>query len=206
MQLIQLTNGTSKVEVNATSLNFVQDLTEDEWYELGVNLFKLQRGANFYLGDWFNHGIDKLGDPVGILAKRGWKGPSANALRRTAKVCKQINPQYRQLEFGFELYNRVVALEAETCLDGAMQSGDPGAVIQSHLDKKTEEKRQAASDRDGKDENATKDELRAEFYRMWPRTYHGFIKLFAAGQVEEVERLIIEWVKERASELGIQLV
>ena len=55
-------NPNPKILITATGIEFLGDLSREEWDDLGRTLIPLAEKMSFMLGDWINYGSKAYGD------------------------------------------------------------------------------------------------------------------------------------------------
>jgi len=95
-----------RIRVTPTGIEFRDDLSFDEWDDLGTKLAPLGRSIGFVLGDWLNYGQRAFGEKYTEAIAR--TGISYQTLANFAYVARSVDFSCRQEKLGFE-HHAVVA-------------------------------------------------------------------------------------------------
>ncbi len=94
-----------------TGLNLPPGLTFERWEALGKTLKAMEKGVQFWVGDWLNYGEREFGDRyVQAVEETGY---THGALRNMAWVAKEIPPSSRDDTLTFSHYRSLARVEPE---------------------------------------------------------------------------------------------
>jgi len=100
-----------KFTITPTGIEFRQDLSFDEWNDLGQKLAPVGKAIGFIIGDWINYGEKRYGEKYGeALAKTGL---SYQTLQNYAYVARKLEISCRHENLGFEHHYVVAKLKTE---------------------------------------------------------------------------------------------
>ncbi len=96
-----------------------EDLSEDEWAEVGILLARIDASTPWWVGDWWNHGIKNYGARKTMVESQAWQGPSFQTCANAASVCRAFETSRRRevLTFGHHrnhLASRSLAVEKDS--------------------------------------------------------------------------------------------
>ena len=95
--------------IDRQSLKLDDDLTQDEWIEIGRSLATMERGIQWVVGDWINHGIANYHEgtrlSADILAHHG-----PDALDLYADMAAVFEPDRRRPDLSFSHHVKVKTL------------------------------------------------------------------------------------------------
>lgn len=77
-----------KITITDTGLQIHEDLTYDEWEDLGLKLAKVEQSIGFIIGDWINYGEKRYGEKYSDALKR--TGLAYDTLVKYAHVAKRV--------------------------------------------------------------------------------------------------------------------
>ena len=98
-----------KYNMDAKGLVFIEDLTLEEWQEIGNTLRGIEHGRMFWIGDWINYGEARYGEKYSqALSHTDY---ALNTLQRAASVCKRIPYDMRRPGLAFEQHALIASLE-----------------------------------------------------------------------------------------------
>lgn len=101
-----------RIELNATGLSAPQDLTEDEWFDVGYALLGVQSAIQWWLGDWLKEGEDrKWRDSYEELAERF--SYEIDTVYHFASVARKVHQSIRRADLSFSHHRLVTKLDAE---------------------------------------------------------------------------------------------
>ena len=110
-----------RVSLSRTGAEFPEDLTKDEWLDVGRRLNALSGALAWLLGDWFNAGRRFLPNEVvgfaneaqsaaAVAQLAGWTGAT---IHNYAWVCRQVPTSRRREVLSFGHHTEVAGLEPE---------------------------------------------------------------------------------------------
>lgn len=100
-----------KYSITPTGIDFHQDLTFDEWDDLGNKLAPVGKSIGFIIGDWINYGQTAYGEKYNEALAR--TGIPYQTLRNYAYVASRVSLSCRQDKLGFEHHAVVAKLKSE---------------------------------------------------------------------------------------------
>lgn len=100
-----------KFSIKPTGIEFHQDLSFDEWDDLGTKLAPVGKSISFIIGDWINYGQKTFGDKYTEAISR--TGMDYGYLRNIAYVARKVDLSCRHDNLGFEHHAVVAKLEPE---------------------------------------------------------------------------------------------
>ena len=101
----------SKIEFKSDGLCFKHDLTFEEWKELGNCLRKVEKGIQFWLGDWLNYGERKWGEMYSqALEETDYK---EQTLMNFKYVADKVQFSRRRENLSWSHHEEVASLEPE---------------------------------------------------------------------------------------------
>lgn len=107
-------------ELSRTSLVLRDDLTEEEWIQVGHNLGSAAQGVQWFVGDWINYGVEKEYIPSDRYdAAEKITSMSRTWLQVCAWVSRAVPRESRRPDLSFEHHKRIASLkdgEARTIL------------------------------------------------------------------------------------------
>lgn len=107
--------------VSETHLDLPDELTFEDWRDLGITLGRADRAVSWWIGDWWIAG-KAYGERVDVVQAEDWIGPSHQTCRHLAVVCAAFEVCRRRHTLTFKHHTEVVALEpadADRLLDAA---------------------------------------------------------------------------------------
>ena len=99
-----------------------EELSEDEWADIGILLARIDASTRWWVGDWWNHGVNNYGDRKTMVESPAWQGPSFQTCANAASVCRAFETSRRREVLTFGHHAEVSALdprEADRLLDWA---------------------------------------------------------------------------------------
>jgi hypothetical protein len=87
-----------------------EDITIDEWKELGESLVRVEIGVQFWIGDWARFG-EKKGFYTDEISKI--TGLARQTIQDYRWVADSVNPLYRKEDLSFSHHKEVAGLEQE---------------------------------------------------------------------------------------------
>lgn len=97
-------------EITELSATFDKGITLGEWQQIGAKFNACSDGLKFWIGDWFNHGMEHFHSH----AQRSLElvGLDATMVRECALVAKRIGPARRSAKLSYG-HHQVIAAEAK---------------------------------------------------------------------------------------------
>lgn len=95
-----------KFAITPTGIQFNEELSFEEWDDLGQKLAPIAKSIGFIIGDWINYGEKRWGDRYEEALER--TGMAYQTLRNYAYVARKVHLSCRQDKLGFE-HHAVVA-------------------------------------------------------------------------------------------------
>jgi hypothetical protein len=111
--LINQVQAQTKGIITETSLELAEDLTYEEWKELGVSLARIEQATNWWLGDWWAYATHRYGDRKDLTSQDDWTGPSFQTCMAAGSVCRAFETCRRREVLSFSHHREVAALERE---------------------------------------------------------------------------------------------
>lgn len=96
---------------NGVALVLRENLTKDEWLEVGSRLGRGAQGIQWFIGDWINYGVDRgyvPRDKYDVAVEL--TGMSKDWLYQCAWVSRSIAPEDRRAELSFTHHRQVASL------------------------------------------------------------------------------------------------
>lgn len=100
-----------KVKVTGTSLTINQDVTFDQWQQIGQILRNIGGSIHFWLGDWLKFGEKKWGEKYAQAIEE--TGFDYGTLRNDVFVCENVDLSCRRDKLSFSHHAEVASLEPE---------------------------------------------------------------------------------------------
>ncbi len=100
-----------KFSITPTGIEFHQDLSFDEWNDLGQKLAPVGKSIGFIIGDWINYGEKRWGDKYEEAL--ACTGMAYQTLRNYAYVARKVDLSCRQDKHGFEHHAVVAKLKTQ---------------------------------------------------------------------------------------------
>jgi hypothetical protein len=100
----------TKFSITSTGIQFNEELSFDEWDNLGQKLAPLGRSIGFILGDWINYGEARFGEKYDEALAR--TGLTYSTLSGYAYVARRVEFCCRQQNLGFEHHAVVAKLKS----------------------------------------------------------------------------------------------
>ena len=123
-----------------------EDLSEDEWADVGILLARIDASTRWWVGDWWNHGIKNYGARKTMVESQAWQGPSFQTCANAASVCRAFETYRRREVLTFGHHAEVSALdpkEADQLLDWAQATLSSTGKSRSIKDLRREVRRHA---------------------------------------------------------------
>lgn len=105
---------TQAYALTATGIEFHEDISKEEWTELGRKLGEAGRSLGFLIGDWLNYGNGKgqWGDTYTEAMRI--TGLEYKTLRDYASVSRKIKLSLRNDNLAFELHKKIAPIKDES--------------------------------------------------------------------------------------------
>lgn len=100
-----------KYSITPTGIDFHQNLSFEEWDELGTKLAPVGKSIGFIIGDWINYGQTTYGEKYDEALAR--TGIPYQTLRNYAYVASRVSLSCRQDNLGFEHHAVVAKLKTD---------------------------------------------------------------------------------------------
>jgi hypothetical protein len=112
--LINQVQAQTKGTITETSLELAQDLTIEEWKQLGNSLARVENATNWWLGDWWAYGEHCYGDRKDLISQDDWTGPSFETCMAAGSVCRAFKETSRRRQvLSFSHHREVAPLRRE---------------------------------------------------------------------------------------------
>lgn len=111
MNLPASMNSNPKFTVTTTGIEFLGDLSIEEWGDLGKGLVPVAKSIGFWLGDWINYGSKAYGTKYKQALEL--TGLAPKTLRNYASVARRVHPSLREPSLGHEHHAAVAGLESQ---------------------------------------------------------------------------------------------
>jgi hypothetical protein len=111
MNLPAMINSNPKFTVTTTGIEFLSDLSLEEWGDLGRGLVPVAKSMGFWLGDWINYGSKAYGTKYKEALEA--TGLAPKTLRNYACVARRVHPTLREPSLGHEHHAAVARLESQ---------------------------------------------------------------------------------------------
>lgn len=109
MNIIPAPSG--KVTISPTGMQFHDELTFDEWREVGDAVIPAAKAIGFVVGDWLNYGAARYGEKYDEAIQS--TGMSYSTLSGCSYVARNVKPCCRQQNLGFEHHAVVAKIKDE---------------------------------------------------------------------------------------------
>jgi hypothetical protein len=100
-----------KFSINSTGIEFREELTFEEWDELGQKLAPVGKTIGFIIGDWINYGEKRWGDKYEEALNR--TGLEYGTLRNYAHVARKVDLSLRNDKLGYHVHATVAKLKTD---------------------------------------------------------------------------------------------
>lgn len=98
-------------QITPTGARFDENLTLDEWADIGDRLGRQDSGLRWLIGDWMIYGNRRFGASAAIVAESS--GLAIKTIANTVSVCTNIPQERRRLELSYTHHREVAYLDAE---------------------------------------------------------------------------------------------
>jgi hypothetical protein len=178
-----------KFAITPTGIEFHEELSFDEWEDLGQKLAPVGKSIGFIIGDWINYGENHWGDKYDDAIKR--TGMAYQTLRDFAYVARRVQLSFRNDKLDFT-HHRVVA----KLKDSEDQQHWLDMAVKHNLGKRRLQK----SINFGR--LATEQEVAGDPYDKPHTTYLSLLNKIRRWWQEQIEKSPVEeWDKERRQAL-----
>ena len=105
------------------------NLTYDEWWQIGQTLQQMERSVQWWLGDWWNYGERRYGEMASQAARdhvADVTGHAYKTIKNAATVARKFEKSRRRDNLSWSHHEAVTALppeDAESILDEAASEG-----------------------------------------------------------------------------------
>lgn len=123
-------------QISLVGLTFGEEMSYDEWMDLGRKLGHVHRWSSWSLGDWINHGDAIFGEEAAQAAEATTldrydvahrvTGLAPGTLYNYASVCSRIAMKRRRVELPFSTHEPVAALEPDEQTEWLQKAVDEG--------------------------------------------------------------------------------
>jgi hypothetical protein len=100
-----------KFSITPTGIQFNEELSFEEWDDLGQKLAPIGKSIGFIIGDWINYGEKRWGNKYEDALER--TGLAYQTLRNYAYVARKVDLSCRHDKLGFEHHYIVAKLKSE---------------------------------------------------------------------------------------------
>ena len=111
-------------KLTETSLTLPADLTRERWAEIGRTLRAMERGVQFWVGDWLAFGEDHYGEEAFAELERKDK-----TLANWATVARKVHPSRRRDDVRFSHHAEVTSLPPEEQTEVLGMAAENGWVV-----------------------------------------------------------------------------
>jgi hypothetical protein len=96
----------------ACGLTLPEDLSENDWTEIGRALGRVQQATQWWIGDWWAFGVEqRYGARRALVESEEWGGPDFQTCMNAASVCRAFAETSRRREvLSFKHHAEVMAL------------------------------------------------------------------------------------------------
>ena len=98
-----------KITITETGLQIHEDLSYDEWEDLGLNLAKVEQSIGFIIGDWINYGEKRYGEKYSDALKR--TGLEYSTLASYSSVARKVESWVRTQNLPFHHHRQVAKIK-----------------------------------------------------------------------------------------------
>ena len=98
-----------KFAIKPTGIEFLEELSYDEWDALGQKLAPVGKTIGFIIGDWINYGEKRWGDKYEAALER--TGLEYGTLRNYAHVARKVELSLRNDKLDYSLHATVAKLK-----------------------------------------------------------------------------------------------
>lgn len=111
--MVALTRTMPQLLFKETALEFTEPLSQEQWRDLGKQLRHMERGHQWWIGDWANYGEHRYGDIKRAAEEMGF---DYGAVRVYAHVARRFEVLMRINTLGFQHHQVVASLLPEVAL------------------------------------------------------------------------------------------
>ena len=105
----ELTIDNTKFNISETGIEFREELTFEEWEQLGGRLARVGKSIGFLIGDWINYGEKCWGEKYAEAIRK--TGIDYQILADFAYVARKVDFSCRHEKLGFEHHKAVAKLK-----------------------------------------------------------------------------------------------
>lgn len=123
-QMMDKAEAQAGAEWNPNALVLPGDLSFEQWEQVGATLSTMERGVNWWIGDWLNYGERAYGEKYAQAVEE--TGKRRQTLMNLASVAGRIPPDERRPDLSWSAHRAVAYLEPadrERLLDEAESKG-----------------------------------------------------------------------------------
>jgi len=112
-----------------TALLLPDDLSEDAWRDVGLDIGGSRNASNWHLGDWWAFGENHhYGTRKALVESPEWRGPSFKTCHGAGTVARAIESARRRALLSYTHHQDVAALEPalqDACLEWCLKTNPP---------------------------------------------------------------------------------
>jgi hypothetical protein len=100
--------------LNEVGLQLPEQITFEQWQNVGHELGRFQRAASWWIADWWRFGENQgYGERKAIVESEAWTGPSYQTCRHAGSVAGKFELCRRRHNLSFEHHKTVAALDPD---------------------------------------------------------------------------------------------
>ena len=103
----------SKYQLSEVGIQFLEDLSFDEWSDLGKQIARAGRSLGFLIGDWINYGESRKDYGEKYTEALKTTGLEYITLKHYSRVARHVDRVTRVTQLSFEHHRKVAMLEPE---------------------------------------------------------------------------------------------
>lgn len=130
---------------SSTHLTLPEQLSFDDWLDIGRTLGKVEHAVSWWIGDWWAFGDHKYGDRKRAVEADDWDGPAFQACADCGSVARAFAETSRRREsLPFKHHREVAGLApdiADKLLDEAERDGLPAMQVRARVRQRRAEDR-----------------------------------------------------------------
>lgn len=134
-------------ELTETSLTLPEGLSRKRWEEVGQTLRAMQRGVQFWVGDWLAYGESNFGEDAFAHLEQ-----SDKTLANWASTCRHIEPSRRREEVSYSVHAEVAPLEPEEQVNILEEAAREGWTVGQTRERVREIQQKEAEEKHGPSE------------------------------------------------------
>lgn len=119
-----------------TSYDIPDDVSADQWLEIGRALGRVRGSVMWWVGDWWAFGEHAYGDRKAMVETEDWEGPRFQTCVDAATVCRAFETTRRRVVLSFTAHREVCALPLDwqdKVLDQAAKQGQSTREIREEV-------------------------------------------------------------------------